>query len=146
MRGLGRRAAFDGAAAGMLVATAAGWFSRSKYQAPAAARDPRGERRQRGALFGRFELCLYRRLNCRRGLRLGQLADLNRIDVDRLGNILELGCAEIADLEIEPLLDLAIGVLGRQIAPGFATPSSRAAILTPSPIRSPSASSTTSPR
>ena len=34
----------------------------------------------------------------------------------------------------------------RQIAPGFATPSSRAAILTPSPMRSPSASSTTSPR
>ena len=32
------------------------------------------------------------------------------------------------------------------MAPGFATPSSRAAMLTPSPIRSPSASSTTSPR
>src|SRR5580704_12980694 len=34
----------------------------------------------------------------------------------------------------------------RQIAPGLAIPSSRAAILTPSPIRSPSLSSTTSPR
>src|SRR5271166_3122413 len=34
----------------------------------------------------------------------------------------------------------------RQIAPGAQIPSSRAAILTPSPIRSPSASSTTSPR
>src|SRR5271166_5981043 len=34
----------------------------------------------------------------------------------------------------------------RQIAPGLAMPSSRAAIMTPSPIRSPSASSTTSPR
>src|SRR5271166_3074382 len=34
----------------------------------------------------------------------------------------------------------------RQIPPGLAMPSSRAAIFTPSPIRSPSASSTTSPR
>src|SRR5271166_4904102 len=34
----------------------------------------------------------------------------------------------------------------KQIAPGCAMPSNRAAILTPSPIRSPSASSTTSPR
>ncbi len=34
----------------------------------------------------------------------------------------------------------------RQIAPGLAMPSRRAAILTPSPMRSPSLSSTTSPR
>ena len=31
--------------------------------------------------------------------------------MDGLGNVLELGRAEIADLEIEPLFDLPIGVL-----------------------------------
>ena len=51
--------------------------------------------------------------------------------------------AEIADDEIEPALDLAVGVLGKaKTAPGSQTPSSRAAILTPSPIKSPSLSST----
>jgi transcriptional regulator with GAF, ATPase, and Fis domain len=45
--------------------------------------------------------------------------------------------------------DIAIGRQAsseRQIAPGWAIPSNRATILTPSPIRSPSLSSTTSPR
>ena len=48
-----------------------------------------------------------------RRLRLGRLADFERIDADRLGDVLELHCAEIADLEIEPLLHLPIGVLGK---------------------------------
>ena len=48
----------------------------------------------------------------RRGLRLGGLADIKRIDPDRLGDVLELGRAEIGDGEIEPPLDLPIGVLG----------------------------------
>ena len=40
------------------------------------------------------------------------LADFERIDPDRLGDVLELGRAEIGDREIEPPLDLPIGVLG----------------------------------
>ena len=48
-----------------------------------------------------------------RGLRLGGLADFERIDPDRLGDVLELGRAEIGDGEIEPPLDLPIGVLGQ---------------------------------
>ena len=45
--------------------------------------------------------------------RRGGLANFERIDADRLGDILELRRAEIADLEIEPLLHLAIRVLGK---------------------------------
>ena len=85
-------------------------------------------------------------LHCRRGLRLCGDADSQRIDPYRLGDVLELGLAEIGNREIEPALDLAIGVLGETDAARLAMPSSRAAILTPSPIRSPSLSSTTSPR
>ena len=59
---------------------------------------------RRGGFFGRWG---------RRGLRLGGLADVKRIDPDRLGDVLELGRAEIADREIEPTLDLTIGVLGQ---------------------------------
>ena len=58
---------------------------------------------RRGGFFGRWG---------RRGLRLGGLADLERIDPDRLGDVLELGRAEIGDREIEPPLHLTIGVLG----------------------------------
>ena len=41
------------------------------------------------------------------------MADVERIDPDRIGDILELGRAKIADREIEPTLDLTIGVLGQ---------------------------------
>jgi hypothetical protein len=68
-------------------------------------------------------------------LRPRRLADFERVDVDGLDNVLELSLAEIVDLEVEPSLDLPIGVLA-QIAPGAATPSSRAATLTPSPTAS----------
>ena len=37
---------------------------------------------------------------------------MQRIDPDRLGDVLELGRAEIGDSEFEPPLDLAVGVLG----------------------------------
>ena len=47
----------------------------------------------------------------RHGLRLGGLADLQRIDPDRVGDVLELRRAEVADREIEPPFDLPIGVL-----------------------------------
>jgi hypothetical protein len=47
-----------------------------------------------------------------RGLGLTGLADLKRIDPDRLGDIFELGRTEIGDLEIEPPFDLPVGLLG----------------------------------
>ena len=40
-----------------------------------------------------------------------RLADFERIDADRLGDVLELGRAEVGDLQIKPSLDLPIGVL-----------------------------------
>src|SRR5271166_6015205 len=48
----------------------------------------------------------------RRGRRLRRLADFERVDVDRLGDVLQSGCAEVGDLEIEPSLHLPIGLLG----------------------------------
>ncbi len=47
------------------------------------------------------------------GFAWAGLADLERIDPDRLGDVLELRRAEIGDREIEPPLDLTIGVLGQ---------------------------------
>ena len=46
-------------------------------------------------------------------LRLRRLADFERIDPDRLGDVLELGRAQIAHGKIEPRLHLPIGVLGQ---------------------------------
>ena len=40
-------------------------------------------------------------------------ADLKRIDPDRFGDVLELGRTEIGDREIEPPLDLPVGLLGQ---------------------------------
>ena len=57
-----------------------------------------------------------------RRLRLGRLADFERIDADRLGDVLELGQAEVADLQIEPAFDLAIGVLGETDRAGLGDP------------------------
>ena len=74
------------------------------------------------------------------------LADFERIHPERLGDVLELRRAEIGDRKIEPSLTCRYASSERQIAPGLATPCNRAAILTPSPIRSPSLSSTTSPK
>ena len=47
------------------------------------------------------------------GLCLRRDADSKRINPDRLGDVLELGLAEIGDREIEPALHLSIGVLGK---------------------------------
>jgi hypothetical protein len=49
-------------------------------------------------------------------------ADLQRIDPYRLGDVLELGRAEIANRQIEPPLDLAVGVLGETDRAGQANP------------------------
>src|SRR5271165_6696145 len=57
---------------------------------------------RRGGFFG------YRG---RSRLRLGGLAHVQRIDPDRLGDVLELRGAEVADSEIEPPVHLAIRVL-----------------------------------
>ena len=46
------------------------------------------------------------------GFGLRRLADFERIDPDRLGDVLELGRAKIDDSEIEPPLHLPIGVVG----------------------------------
>ena len=43
--------------------------------------------------------------------RLGRDADLQRIDPHRLGDVLELGVAEVADGEVEPRPDLPVGIL-----------------------------------
>src|SRR5271165_1288762 len=48
----------------------------------------------------------------RRGLRLGGPADLQRIDPDWLGDVLEFGRAEVGDRQIEPALYLPVGLLG----------------------------------
>ena len=46
----------------------------------------------------------------RSGFRLGG-PDFERIDPDRLGDVLELGRSEVEDRQIEPPLDLPVGVL-----------------------------------
>jgi hypothetical protein len=56
---------------------------------------------RRSRFFGRWG---------RGGLRVGVRADFKRIDPDRLGDVLELFQAEIADREIEPTLNLPVGV------------------------------------
>ena len=55
----------------------------------------------------------------RRGLGLRRLADFDRISPDRLRDVLELGRAEIAHREIEPRLDLAVGVFRQTDRAGF---------------------------
>jgi hypothetical protein len=53
------------------------------------------------------------------GLGLRRLADLKGIHVHGLGDVLELGVAEIDDLEIEPLFHLPIGILGQANCAGL---------------------------
>ena len=48
----------------------------------------------------------------RRGFRHSGHAHVERINADRLGDVLELGRAKIADGEVKPPLHLTIGVLG----------------------------------
>ena len=72
---------------------------------------------QRGCLL---RLC--RRRLRRGGLRLRWDADLQRIDSYRLGDVLELGRAEIDDGEIEPRFHLPVGVLGKTDRARFGDP------------------------
>ena len=58
----------------------------------------------------------------RRDRRPGRLADLQRVDPDRLNDVLELGEAEIAGGEIEAPSDLPIGVLGKADRAGLGDP------------------------
>ena len=58
----------------------------------------------------------------RRGLRNGRRADLHRIDPDRLGDVLELGRAEIRDRPIEPTFHLPIGLFGEANRARLANP------------------------
>ena len=102
--------AFDATGAGDFVATAAGRFApRSHHAPPARTMSKAAIPAASGASEERF----FGATACwRRGLRLRRDADLQRIDPDRLGDVLELGRAEIGDRQIEPAFDLAIGVLG----------------------------------
>jgi hypothetical protein len=57
---------------------------------------------RQGRFFGRSGRC---------GLRVGGDADLQRINPNRLGDVLELRWAEINDRAIEPTLHLPVGLL-----------------------------------
>ena len=95
-------------AGGACEVTVVGRFAPRKYQAPPAttisATIPAPSSASIGRCFrwggpGRF--------------RLRRLADFERINPDRLGDVLELDRAQIAHGEIEPRLDLPIGLLGK---------------------------------
>ena len=93
-----------------MVTTAAGRFAPRKYHAPPAiamskaaipaASGPSDER-----FFGATGSAGFA-ASPRRD------ADLQRVNPDGVGDVLEFGGAEVADSEIEPALDLTIGVLG----------------------------------
>jgi hypothetical protein len=78
--------------------------------------DAGGERNQRGPLFWRDGSCW------RRGLRLGRDADLQRIDPDRIVDVLELSLAEVGGRQIKPSFDLPIGVLRKTDCAGICDP------------------------
>ena len=93
------------------------------YQPPAATRrskggDAGGERGEGRASFGRR----LRLIGWRRRSGLTRRADLQRVDPHRLGDVLQRHRAEIADLEIEPPLDLPVGVLGDADPSGLGDP------------------------
>ena len=109
---------FEATGAGAVVVTSAARFAR-KYQAAAAinttnAANPSASGASDERFFGSGGFASAGRL------RLGGDADLQRIDPDRLGDVLELGQAEIGDREIEPALHLTIGVLGETDRAGLA--------------------------
>ena len=93
----------------------------SGEEIPCAARDhdecdDRNDQRQDRR--ARFRLgCLCRRCRLRR-----RRADLQRIDADRFGDVLEPGRAEVGDRKFEPPLDLAVGVLGETDRAGRGDP------------------------
>ena len=91
---------------GASVATGADRFASRKYQTPAAtntinAAKPRPSGASEERLFGWA------------GLRLRRLAHFKGIDPDGVGDVLELGRAEIGYSEIKPPFHLTICVLGQ---------------------------------
>ena len=58
----------------------------------------------------------------RRGFAWRRLADFERISSDRLGDVLELGRAQIAHREIEPRFHLPIGVFRQTDRARFGNP------------------------
>jgi hypothetical protein len=106
---------FEATGAGEFVATAADRLAMNKYQEPPAiamsATIPMANGTSTERFFGSGGLL--GRLRLSYGLRLGGNADLQRINPDRLGDVLELGLAEIGDGEVEPCLDLPVRLRGQ---------------------------------
>jgi hypothetical protein len=75
-----------------------------------------------------------------------ELSVVQRIGPHRLGDGLQLRRRQIADRQIEPPLDLPAGLFEQTDRAGLGNTFNRAAMLTPSPIGSPSLSSTATPR
>ena len=106
------RCAASGRAAGAFEVTVAGRFAPRKYQAlppiamSATIPAPSSANIERCFRYGGLGR-----------LRLRRLANFERIDPDRLGDVLELDCAQIAHGQIEPGLNLPIGVLGETDGP-----------------------------
>jgi hypothetical protein len=69
--------------------------------------------------FGRHRLRLIGWHRRRQRFRLHRLADFERVEADGLSDVLQLSCAEVGDLEIEPTLDLSLGILGQADRSGF---------------------------
>ena len=77
------------------------------------------ERRGTHAPLGRHRLRLIGWRRRKNRARLHRLPDFERVDVDRLGDVLELGSAEIGHLEVEPSLHLPVGLFGEADRAGF---------------------------
>ena len=111
------RCAASARAAGAFEVTVAGRFAPRKYQAPPAIAmsatipAPSSRNIERWLWYGGLGR-----------LRKRRLADFERIDPDRLGDVLELGRTQIAHGEIEPRLHLPIGVFGKADGAGLGDP------------------------
>jgi hypothetical protein len=74
------------------------------------------------------------------------LTDLHRIGADRLRDVLELSRAKIDRDEVKSPLDLPIGLFGEADRAGLGDALEQSGDIDAVPIRSPSLSSTTSPK
>ena len=124
----------------------------AREEKPAACdgqKDERGgggrQRAEAQAALGRRRLRLIGQRRRRRRLDLRPLADFKRIDPHRLGDVFQGRGAKIADLEIDPLLHLTIGVLGKTDRAGHANAVEARGDVDAVALSSPSLSSTTSP-
>ena len=100
------------------MATPAGRFAARKYQAP--PQPIRCQRRDRGGEQRGPETLFRCGAGAVAGFACAGTPTCKRIDPDRFGDVLELRRAEIGDREIEPPLDLTIGVLGQADRAGLA--------------------------